>query len=417
MPQFDFGVIQAATTTGSDLATILEQWRDAVNSSHLGSTRPPYVKQGQIWVQSVSGTNWLVNLFDGVNDIALGTVNPANDTSSFSGRSLITTSNGSAGVTLSQNGMTVGVTGNAGTNLIYNLPAAAATGNGFRITFQKRDNTTGTITLSALTQDNINGATTYVIYQQYDSVTLISDGANSWYALGAASVADLGITTAKLADGAVTTAKLADGAVTAAKFGVAGSAGSVLLHDGTQWSGWFSTVSGLVLRSQGTAGPAQWSNQIQRTTPYAMSAQANSFSLAGFASSIRRLSIVFSGITMSVGSPILVSIGSATGGIPTTGYIASGTRISSATASSADSTAGFIIPVSTTITDSTNGVLTLSRNDTLQTIATYTGRCGASSSVIGGGVVTLTDVMDRINIRTLNGTSAWTAGTVTFLWE
>jgi hypothetical protein len=80
MPQYDFGNIVPTTKSGSALAADLNNWRDAVHSGHRGATRPTYVQAGMTWVQEVSGTTWRLYLYDGAQDILMGTFNPTLDT-------------------------------------------------------------------------------------------------------------------------------------------------------------------------------------------------------------------------------------------------------------------------------------------------------------------------------------------------
>lgn len=227
MPQYDFGTINTATTTGGDLATLLQNWRDAVLSNHSGTTRPSYVKTGQIWVNtSVSGA-WVVNLYDGAVDIPLGYVNTTDDAAGFLSYALVTTKTASATIALTERDMMVGVAASTA-NLTMTLPAAATAKNGFRIRFQKTDNTAFTITVTRSGSDLINGGTGYVLTQQYDTVELIADGATTWYAYG--GVLDLSINSNKLADNSVTTNKIAANAVTAAKL-ANGAIGTTQLAD------------------------------------------------------------------------------------------------------------------------------------------------------------------------------------------
>ena len=214
MAQYDFGTINTATTTGGDLATLLQNWRDAVLSNHSGTTRPAYIKPGQLWVNTTTAASWVVNLYDGVTDIPLGYVNTTDDTAGFLSRTLVTTKTASATIALNERDMVVGITASTA-NLTMTLPAATTAKNGFKITLQKRDNTAFTITITRSGSDLINGGTSYVLSQQYDTVEAVCDGSANWYAYG--GVLDLSINTAKLADGAVTASKIAANAVSAAK--------------------------------------------------------------------------------------------------------------------------------------------------------------------------------------------------------
>jgi hypothetical protein len=80
MTQFTFGTIDANTKSGTQLATDLNNFRDALYSSHKGATRPTYAEPGTIWVAEVSSTRWDINFYDGDNDMLLRSFNPATNT-------------------------------------------------------------------------------------------------------------------------------------------------------------------------------------------------------------------------------------------------------------------------------------------------------------------------------------------------
>lgn len=214
MSQYDFGTINTATTTGGDLATLLQNWRDAVLSSHVGSTRPTYVKSGQIWINNSTATNWVINLYDGAADIVLGYVNTTDDTAGFLQRADVTTKTASATIAITERNMTVGVTASTA-NLTMTLPAATTAKNGFKINFQKRDNTAFTVSIARSGSDLINGAASITLTTQWDTVELVCDGVSSWYAYG--GITDGSITAAKLAANSVNTTQIVDASVTAAK--------------------------------------------------------------------------------------------------------------------------------------------------------------------------------------------------------
>lgn len=54
----------------------LRAWATAVESMHGGDTRPAYVKAGMMW-RDTSTTPWVINLFDGVDDVVFGYWTPA----------------------------------------------------------------------------------------------------------------------------------------------------------------------------------------------------------------------------------------------------------------------------------------------------------------------------------------------------
>lgn len=73
MSQFDFGTIDATTKSGTELVDDLNNFRDAVNSSHKGSVEPAYKTAGMIWIDD-SVTPWKLNIYDGTDQIELGRV-------------------------------------------------------------------------------------------------------------------------------------------------------------------------------------------------------------------------------------------------------------------------------------------------------------------------------------------------------
>lgn len=78
MSQFDFGTIDPDDTDGVELSDYLNQWRDAIISSHKGPSRPAYApaEGGFFWVKEVSGTAEEWYWYDGTQDSLIGTLNP-----------------------------------------------------------------------------------------------------------------------------------------------------------------------------------------------------------------------------------------------------------------------------------------------------------------------------------------------------
>ena len=71
MSQFDFGVIDPQVKTGSQLANDLNNWRNALNTSHAGAARPPYAQPGTCWVDTSAAPICYLKLFDGTADISI----------------------------------------------------------------------------------------------------------------------------------------------------------------------------------------------------------------------------------------------------------------------------------------------------------------------------------------------------------
>ena len=108
--QYDFGTINPSKTSGGALAGMLNNSRDAAQSSHSGSTRPTYAKAGMPWLDT-SVTPWKYYMFDGADDILIGTFNIT--TNVFS--PVVASSNISDATTIGKAVLTASSTANAQT--------------------------------------------------------------------------------------------------------------------------------------------------------------------------------------------------------------------------------------------------------------------------------------------------------------
>lgn len=78
--------INPASTSGTQLATILNTFKDAIASGFSGTTRPPNLQAGGYWIDTSDNPNkWLYKLYTGVADITIFTINLTTGTVSVSG--------------------------------------------------------------------------------------------------------------------------------------------------------------------------------------------------------------------------------------------------------------------------------------------------------------------------------------------
>jgi hypothetical protein len=75
MSQYDFGTMDPTTTSGSQLATVMNNLRDALISCHKGPSRPTYAVAGTIWLNDATPTAQALNFYDGTQDITFGYFN------------------------------------------------------------------------------------------------------------------------------------------------------------------------------------------------------------------------------------------------------------------------------------------------------------------------------------------------------
>lgn len=74
MSQSDFGDLSSPLSGAALIDTHLEPWRDALHSCHSGTSRPSYAVEGTIWMDTTT-TPYIINMFDGTDDIQIGTIN------------------------------------------------------------------------------------------------------------------------------------------------------------------------------------------------------------------------------------------------------------------------------------------------------------------------------------------------------
>lgn len=142
------------------------------------------------------------------------------------------------------------------------------------------------------------------------------------------------------------------------------------------------------------------------------STSGTSIDFTGLPSWVKRITVMFSGVSTNSTSPIQIQLGDS-GGIENTGYVTSaGNRITETS-----STAGFVITTATTATILISGAIVLQKIDG----NTFVSSGNVSRSDIGiwssGGTKTLSDTLDRVRITTVNGTDTFDAGTINIMYE
>jgi hypothetical protein len=85
MSQNIFSSINPSTTSGSQLATLLNNFKDAVVSGMSGTSRPSELTAGGFWVDTSLVGYLLLKIYDGVSDITMVTVNLSSGTASLGG--------------------------------------------------------------------------------------------------------------------------------------------------------------------------------------------------------------------------------------------------------------------------------------------------------------------------------------------
>jgi hypothetical protein len=150
------------------------------------------------------------------------------------------------------------------------------------------------------------------------------------------------------------------------------------------------------------------------------STSGTSIDFTGLPDWVKRITVMFNGVSTNGSSNILVQLGDS-GGVEATSYISvSGYSGGTNSAGATNATTGFVVNVGGAATTTFYGALTLF----LQTGTTWIGSHtfgitqGATYfSVHGGGSKALSDTLDRVRITTVNGTDTFDAGSINILYE
>lgn len=145
------------------------------------------------------------------------------------------------------------------------------------------------------------------------------------------------------------------------------------------------------------------------------STSGTAIDFTGIPSWVKRITVMFSGVSTNGTSNKLVQLGTS-GGIVSSGY-SSGSNYMSASTGNVSSTAGMIIynNVASNNLDGTLVLSNISGNGWVSSHAVFWG-AGTTTST-GGGSVTLGATLDRIRVTTVNGTDAFDAGSINILYE
>jgi hypothetical protein len=148
------------------------------------------------------------------------------------------------------------------------------------------------------------------------------------------------------------------------------------------------------------------------------STSGTSIDFTGIPSLVKRITVMFNGVSTNGSSLVQVQAGS--GSFATTGYLSAAANIpNAATPVAAGSTTGMVVMGGNAATIIFSGVFSLSNISGNAWV--YSSTCGRSDAAIplvgGGNTPTLSGTLDRIRITTVNGTDTFDAGTINILME
>lgn len=139
----------------------------------------------------------------------------------------------------------------------------------------------------------------------------------------------------------------------------------------------------------------------------AVNATGTSIDFTGIPSWAKRITVMFNGVSTNGSSLILMQLGS--GSIQTTGYISS--------AGASTSTIGLLQTNAQTAADTYYGISQLGLMDTNKWVNSSIVKRQGSADSFGGGSKTLSAILDRVRITTVNGTDTFDAGQINIMYE
>ena len=145
------------------------------------------------------------------------------------------------------------------------------------------------------------------------------------------------------------------------------------------------------------------------------STSGTSIDFTGLPSWVKRITVMFSGVSTNGTSNLLIQLGDS-GGVETTGYAGVGVGFDSTGTAATSYTTGFGIR-SASSTASVTGQATISLISANQWSAAGVFTSSVPVGLINSGAKTLSDTLTQVRITTVNGTDTFDAGSINLLLE
>jgi len=170
-----------------------------------------------------------------------------------------------------------------------------------------------------------------------------------------------------------------------------------------------TTFAGTITASGGVMYPL--------TSGTAVSATGTAIDLTGIPSWVRRVTVMFNGVSTNGTSNIQVQLGT-TSGVETSSYAGSTFVAQTTGVGTSSFSTGFLIDSTTSATDVRSGAIILSTlgSNVWVGIGNFALTNISRNSFLSGAKTTAT-TLDRVRITTVNGTDTFDAGTINLLWE
>jgi len=149
----------------------------------------------------------------------------------------------------------------------------------------------------------------------------------------------------------------------------------------------------------------------------AVTASGSSVDFTSLPSWVKRITVMFSGVSTSGTSNVIVQLGA--GSATTSGYSGYNTRFGSASNAYTALSSGFLLENANSATTTAVGALTITNitGNTFVCTGMTTNSAAANETAVVSGLIALSGTLDRVRITTVNGTDTFDAGTINILYE
>jgi hypothetical protein len=180
----------------------------------------------------------------------------------------------------------------------------------------------------------------------------------------------------------------------------------------------FPAVTGNVVTTGSTATvtPAMLTQPLTQSTAQA-STSGTSIDFTGVPSWVKRITVMFNGVSTNGTSNVQVQVGS--GSFSTTSYLSSVAVINAGT-SQAGSTTGIIVTNGLAAANNFSGLITFALIASNQWVASGNTQHSTATGAMfmaAGYTPALANVLDRVRITTVGGTDTFDAGSINILYE
>ena len=152
-------------------------------------------------------------------------------------------------------------------------------------------------------------------------------------------------------------------------------------------------------------------NGLQTGTAQA-STSGTSIDFTGIPSWVKRITVMFNGVSLSATANIYVQIGS--GSVTTSGYTGGSSRGTNVV----DSTSAFIFVQNNAASNIYSGVMTIvAMGSNVYAEQSISISSASDAATVSAGNVTLGGVLDRVRITTSSGTDTFDAGSINIIYE